>query len=110
MVHALADRDLAGARGLPGVVQVLVQEMPADPPRAGRELAVGQMADDPVKRVAGRGAGIQCSHMAGRYSDARTLFRSSDNSKRRAPDRVGPSVTAWVRSPGRTGSDRPGPD
>jgi len=75
-IHQLADRDLEGAGGLLGMVEVLIEEVPADAAGGAGEPAVGQMPDEVVNGVVCRGTGLPCRH-------AKSVQALLDNSKMR---------------------------
>jgi hypothetical protein len=60
------------------MVQVLLEEVPADPPGADGELAIGQVTDETVDGVPGWRAGVRSWH-------ARIITILADNSKMLLP-------------------------
>ena len=61
-VHELTGHDIDGADGLLGMLQVLAEEVPADPLGGDGEPAVGQMTDEVVNGVPCRPAGLRSWH------------------------------------------------
>src|SRR5580700_8850259 len=104
-IHELSHRDIDGASGLLGVLQVLVEVVPADPPRGVGELTVGQMADEILDSFA-------CRPIPRSWHIPRIATRC-DNSKKLAPDGAGRLAAGWGPGrvvSGRAGSYRFGPD